>query len=346
MSRDSRPDIPSGLRDRLREEGEEHADLETVWHLLDDADLDPSDTLDLDEEWAMLCQRRPEVQGHATAPSSSVSGNGRMAERDVRQDRRPVRARRSRTWGRWVGAFAVALLVVLGAAWIWRQPVTVTAPPGEQRTTTLPDGSSVELNSGTTIAYRRHFQAWPFVEAERRAVHLDGEAFFTVETGDRSFVVETDEALVEVEGTRFNVRARAAVDSTTEVTVAEGRVRVSPQARPERAVVLEGRGQRSRVYDQQATAPQQAELDPVLVWRRDGFAVSGEPLVQVVHELEQRYDTSIQIHESVGRSRASLSLYYPERRALTTVLRDLCTALDLNYRPTSQGYEIFSGPDG
>lgn len=344
MSRDSSSNIPAALRDRLREEGGEHqADLEAIWRLLEDAEPAPEVPLDLEKEWEGLCQRRPEVEGRPV--SSSLSRNGSRARRGGRRDRRPVQPRRSRAWGRWVATFAMVLIVAAGTAWIWRQPVTVTAPPGQQRTTTLPDGSSVELNSGTTITYRRHFQAWPLVEADRRAVRLDGEAFFAVEAGDRSFVVETDEALVEVEGTRFNVRARATVDSTTEVTVAEGRVRVAPQARPERAVVLEGRGQTSRVQDDRATPSQKTELDRVLVWRRDGFAVTGEPLVRVVHELEQRYDTSIQIHDSVGRARASLSLYYPERRALATVLRDLCTALDLNYRPTSQGYEIFAGPN-
>lgn len=355
MSRDSSPDIPHRLRDRLGEEGEEErADLEATWRLLEEAAPPSDDGLDLNDEWDRLKRRRPEVAHGSDTVPSSLSRNGRAAgsvadRAPVRRARRPkrfgLRARMGRR-GLWVGALVAALVIAVGVGWIWRQPVTVSAAPGQQQTTTLPDGSTVELNSGTTLAYQRGFQAWPFVDAEVRAVRLDGEAFFDVAAGARAFVVETDRAQVTVEGTRFNVRVRAEMDSTTEVTVAEGRVRVSLRARPDHDVLLDGRGQSTRVRNGQVAAPEITELDPILVWRNDGFAVTGEPLVQVIRELEQRYDTSIRLHESVRRTHASLSLYYPDRTALSTVLRDLCTALDLHYRPTSQGYEVFAGPTG
>jgi ferric-dicitrate binding protein FerR (iron transport regulator) len=245
-----------------------------------------------------------------------------------------------------VGALAVLLMVAVGAAWIWRQPVAVTAPPGQQRTATLPDGSTVDLNSGTTLTYRRGFATWPFLEADRRRVRLDGEAFFSVNEEARPFVVATANARVVVAGTRFNVRARTAVDSTTAVTLTEGRVVVQSR-RARQAVVLDQEGQTTRVRDAQArpAPPHVTELDPVLAWRQNGFAVTETPLSVVVRELEQRYATSLRIHRSVVRTKAPLTLYYPTPTSLNTILRDLCTALDLNYRPTSRGYEIFAGPN-
>ena len=244
-------------------------------------------------------------------------------------------------------AMPAGMMMAAGAAWFWRQPVAVTAPPGQQRTVTLPDGSTADLNSGTTLTYRRSFQAWPFVEANHRSVQLDGEAFFSVDDGDRPFVVATATARVRVTGTRFNVRARTAVDSTTAVTVASGRVEVQSRRRADQTVVLDGPGQTSRVTDEQAapTPPQSSRLDPVLAWRQNGFAVTETPLATVTQELERRYDTSIRLHRSVTRTNAPLTLYYPKPAPVTTILRDLCTALDLNYRPTSRGYEIFAGPN-
>jgi ferric-dicitrate binding protein FerR (iron transport regulator) len=238
------------------------------------------------------------------------------------------------------------LVVAVGAAWFWRQPVTVTATPGQQRSVTLPDGSTADLNSGTALTYQRGFRAWPFVDADRRRVRLDGEAFFSVRDGDRPFVVRTANARVRVTGTRFNVRARPSADSATAVAVAAGRVEVRSSRGPGRAVVLE-QGQASRVRNAEAapTPPQPTDLAPVLAWRQDGFAVTEAPLSAVVRELERRYDTTVALHSSVARTKAPLTLYYPKPTPLNTVLRDLCTALDLNYRPTSRGYEIFAGPN-
>lgn len=352
MSRDSDPPIPPALRDRLQDEdAEERADLEAVWRLLGDTDHAPNEAPDLDDEWAALRQRRPEVGPESPPDPDAISPNGQAppaspsaeASRS-RSPRRPSRPDRARRWARWGTALAVALLVAVGAAWFWRQPVAVTAPPGQQRTVTLPDGSTADLNSGTTLTYRRGFRAWPFVDADRRRVRLDGEAFFSVDDGDRPFVVATANAHVQVTGTRFNVRARTVLDSTTSVTVASGRVAVQSRRRPDQSVVLDGPGQTTHVRDDQATPPRSTELKSVLAWRQNGFAVTNTPLTQVTRELERRYDTPIRLHASVTRTKAPLTLYYPNPTPLSTILRDLCTALDLNYRPTSRGYEVFAGP--
>jgi ferric-dicitrate binding protein FerR (iron transport regulator) len=355
MSRDSDPSMPPPLRDRLQEEAaEEQADLEAMWRLLGDADPGPDDAPAPEEAWAALCRRRPQVDADAGPAPGSPSPNGQASpdappasEPRSRAGRRPIRPARSQRWGRWVGALAVVLMIAVGAAWIWQRPVAVTAPPGQQRTVTLPDGSTVALNSGTSLSYRRGFEAWPFVDAERRRVHLDGEAFFSVNDASRPFVVTTTNARVVVSGTQFNVRARSAIDSTTTVTLTEGRVEVRPRRSSRQAAVLDERGETSRVRDAEAapTPPRSTKLAPVLAWRQNGFAVTDMPLANVLRELERRYDTSIRAHASVTRTNAPLTLYYPTPTSLNTILRDLSTALDLNYRPTSQGYELFVAPD-
>lgn len=348
MSRNSDPSIPPFLRDRLQaEDAEERDDLEAVWHLLEAADRASEEAPDLDAEWEALRRRRFGTGGATDPAVSPAATNGQAAPDRSRRARRSALSRRVPRWSRWGMALAVVLVVAVGALWAWRQPVTVAVGPGQQKTTTLPDGSTVELNSGTTLSYRRAFQVWPFVEAERRAVQVEGEAFFAVDRETRPFVVETANARVTVEGTRFNVRARSAAEQSTEVTVADGRIRVAARHRPEETVLLDGRGQTSRVEGERAapTTPKATEVDPVLAWRHEGFAVREEPLSRVVHELERRYDTTIRLHDSLNRTNARVSLYYPETTPLSTILRDLCTALDLNYRPTNRGYEIFAGPN-
>lgn len=74
--------------------------------------------------------------------------------------------------------------------------------PGQRASLTLPDGTSVELNSGSTLEYPAVFS-----KRERR-VRIEGEAMFDVtEDGSRPFYVETFAYDVKVLGTRFNVEA-------------------------------------------------------------------------------------------------------------------------------------------
>lgn len=340
MSSDRSPDIPPPLRDRLRDEAaEERAALEAVWQRLGAMDRPQDDTPDPQAAWNALRVRRPGIDSETEVPAPSPNGRA--------SDRRPAPPDRRRR-RRWVWTAAVALLaLVLVGGWLWRRPVSVSAGAGQQRTASLPDGSTVELNSGTTLSYRRGFQAWPFVDAGRRIVRLEGEAFFRVDEASRPFVVETATARVTVEGTRFNVRARPRADSTTEVTLTAGRVRVAGRRAPDRAVLLDRQGLRTRVAtaDSAPAPPESAQTDHVLAWRRDGFAVSNRPLSQVLREIERRYDTTLRLHDSVRRTSAPVSLYYPKPTDLSVILRDLCTALDLNYRPTNRGYEVFSASD-
>ena len=74
--------------------------------------------------------------------------------------------------------------------------------PGQRASLTLPDGTSVELNSGSTIRYPA-----VFARGERR-VRIEGEAMFDVaKAADKPFYVETFAYDVKVLGTRFNVEA-------------------------------------------------------------------------------------------------------------------------------------------
>lgn len=345
MSSDT-PDMPSELRDRLRDEpAEERSDLEAVWELLGTVEDAADDASESEEAWTALTRRHPELEA-PPEDGERAPDRTRAASRSRRRQRTAQRPRRQRR-RTWAWGVVLAALVLAGGLWLWRQPVTVTAPAGQQRTATLPDGSTVELNSGTRLAYRRGFQAWPFVDADERTVRLDGEAFFEVRKGERPFQVTAANAQVSVLGTRFNVRGRVEEDGATEVTVVRGRVRVAPRKRPERGVVLSTPGHTSRVLDPEAspTTPESTDVERILAWRSDGFAVHARSLSDVLRELERRYDTSIQIHGSVDRPEAPVSLYYPGPTNLETILHDLCRAKGLNYRPTSRGFEVFAGPN-
>ena len=321
MNRDEERYIPEELRDRLAEErADEQVDLERVWHMLGDVELTGAEAPSAEDTWAAIQDQMEEG-----------------ARR--RDDRAPRAHQHRRSWRTWGAVAAGMLLLVLAGALFWRQPVQVTASSGEHITTTLPDGSTVELNSGTTLSHRRSFSAWPFVPAAQRGVQLRGEAYFDVQRGARPFVVETFNARIDVLGTQFNVRARSEGEgSATHVTLAEGRVRIRAAAHPDTAVVLDEAGQSSRVAASapSPTAPQTRDVNRALAWRQRGFAVSDWSLAAIFDELERRYSVRITVRAPAD----SMTLYYPQRTDVETIIHDIAVAKGLSYRATSRGFEI------
>lgn len=354
MSRDLGDHIPSFLRTWSREEeAEEDSTLESVWRLLGVVAWEElSEDADVEEAWSTVRSRCPgldrETSGRPTSANSDSTPSSPFSEGDAPskrspEKRSPVRRDRGQPW-RWIvgGGVVAVVVVMLGIFWS-RQSSTVTASPGEQRTVELSDGSTVELNSGSELTYRRNFTTLPFVDASQRTVRLEGEAFFDIAAGSQSFVVNTFNARITVAGTQFNVRAWSE-STTTEVILAEGEVHLAPRDQSDRAVVLDEHGLGSRVTGRTASpsAPQSMALEPVVAWRENGFAATDEPLSQVIRDLERRYDVSIQLHKTVARTNQSVSLYYATPTELENVLRDVCTALDLQYRSVDDGFTIYS----
>lgn len=104
---------------------------------------------------------------------------------------------------------AAAALALIAGSWFVsrtvtiedssRQYLSITAPAGQRIDITLQDGTSVSLNSGTTLEYPIRF-------GKTRRVKLSGEAMFDVDRDEsHPFVVETFACDVEVLGTKFNV---------------------------------------------------------------------------------------------------------------------------------------------
>lgn len=332
MRSDNNHTLPPELRARL--EQEDPADLEAlehVWQLMGKAPLSAEDVPEADETWQMMQQR--------LRANREAAG----AVRSRKPTARPPRPRRRRRTAasRWVGA-AVIFALLTGGLLFWRQPVHVAAPAGQRVAHTLPDGSTVELSSGSTLTYRRDFLALPFWSARQRSVSVEGGAFFEVERRERPFVVETFNARVEVLGTAFDVQAWSQAERPeTQVTLASGRVRFAALGADGEPVILQEAGQSSHVVDAGSapTPPEEVDLDQALAWRRHGFYASDQPLSMILDRLERRYGTRLALQvPSVAAD--SMTLFYAQKTDLETILNDICMAKDLTYHATSRGYQI------
>lgn len=119
-------------------------------------------------------------------------------------------------------AAAVALLLA-GAGLTYflvrERPATFTeiiTRSGEKKTVTLPDGTILSINAGSTIR----------ITAERTLSILDGEVFFDVKGDPRkAFTVESGPLTTTVLGTSFNITAYKALHNLS-VGVVSGKVSV------------------------------------------------------------------------------------------------------------------------
>ena len=328
--------------DDLADDGEQARIFDRIWALLRRSDEGDPSSYDVDREWGRLADRLDLDAGAA----ARAAQERRAADRGPRPDAPSTTRRLTRAL---TGAVLVLLIVGAGVWW-WSQPVSVRTAAGEQTVVTLPDGSTAELNGGTTLSYPRGFAALPGVAAAARRVTLDGEAFFSVTARDRPFRVETANARVEVLGTEFHVRTQTTGRAPeTQVVVASGRVRVAaaPDSSAARtaSVTLAEPGQASRVRGAGTpTVPEIVELKYVEAWRQGGFAVFDAPLPAILRELERRFGVPLTLRVPVGETEP-MSLHYAEDAQLEAVLRDICLSQNLSFRRTSQGYELVRATD-
>ena len=262
-----------------------------------------------------------------------------LDESSRRNDRAPLRnnlsgSRVSGSYLTWSLIAAAFLAGGIGLA-IWFQPIHFHAPPGSRLLTTLPDGSLVELNSGSSIRYARRF-------SQNRQVVLEGEAYFDVVFSPETFIVQTFNSRITVLGTRFNVRAwQGRMENQTTVGLLEGRLVVSSIPVPGEPVTLVP-GQRAQVFNHQLvlSTPDSANQQLDTAWRNGDLVFKNQRLGTILEDVERHFDVDILLSiPDIEKRQISLAQRKPENAE--TVLSDICFALNLNYRITSAGFEIF-----
>jgi len=230
---------------------------------------------------------------------------------------------------------AAAILLALGMGY-FLIPKSVAVPYGELASVELPDGTLVEMNSGTRLWYNRLFAV------TNRSVALDGEAYFNVSTGDKAFLVNANESVIEVTGTRFNVRSWSSdPEGITNVTVTEGEIRFYPLHLPDRNVTLTpGMMSLWNKNMNEPAAPESVSPEKFLGWRNNMLIFNEKPLIVIINELERKYNTRIELEESEF-AYETLTTYYTESRDLESVLKDICLVKGLRFAATTDGYRIY-----
>jgi ferric-dicitrate binding protein FerR (iron transport regulator) len=223
-----------------------------------------------------------------------------------------------RTWIAMAASIALLLAVVSFFRYYTK---TLKTLPTEHVSWELPDGSLAELNAVSTLSYH------PFWWWISREVHLEGEAFFTVEGGSK-FSVSSEHAVTEVLGTTFNVYARG---SDYRVECHSGKVKVRSRLSDDEVVLT----REMQASQDPSGAIQVQMLDQVQMapaWKNKVLMFSSVPLRLVFDEIERQYGIQIRTPPELDRT---YSGNFALDASVENVLTLLCLPFDLRYEQTS-----------
>lgn len=155
-------------------------------------------------------------------------------------------------------------------------------PAGEKLTLTLADGTTVKLNSNTSLKYPEEFN-----EATRE-VFLNGEAFFEVKKDSlHPFIVHTGELTTKVLGTSFNINSNG---DHVSVSVATGVVKVS---QGDLSTVLHPKDRVDYSASDKTLIRSVADLQNVLAWKENTLVFQDTPLIAAGQKLSAWYGVTI-----------------------------------------------------
>lgn len=179
----------------------------------------------------------------------------------------------------------------------------IVAENGQRKKVLLPDGSRVQLNSGSELRFGSSFGMTD------RDVSLTGEAFFEVTRNEAlPFFVNTTRMVVRVVGTSFNVKAYNTQEDI-ETTVMEGKVEISLKGDSEKKVVLQPKEKisinnkffndtsRQQLKYEVEAVKQNKEAQEILpqefAWLNEKIVFAEEPFETVALKMERWYNVRI-----------------------------------------------------
>lgn len=180
---------------------------------------------------------------------------------------------------------------------------TISTPAGGKYQIVLSDGTSVWLNSASSLRY----PVTGFREKERK-VELTGEAYFEVakmNQGSRHvpFVVASPGQEVEVLGTHFNIKSYRDEELTT-TTLLEGRVRVS---RPNKFEQVLQPGQQAQVSA--GIKILTVDTSTSVAWKNGLFKFENASIQEIMRQFSRWYDVDVKFEGRIPANTFSGEIY-------------------------------------
>lgn len=210
--------------------------------------------------------------------------------------------------------------------------ITISTNPGMTSAITLPDGTSVKLNSETRLSYPSAFSG------KKREVELDGEAYFDVaKDGRHPFVVNTSNDLsITAYGTQFNVESYSNADITTS-TLLKGRISMTYTDNNNRKKETFIRPGESIRYSEDTKGIKiwKGDADILTAWKDGKLIFRNMPVADVFKSLSKRFGVIFTV-----KNDAVYSNYFTgtlENQRLERILEYLSYASNINFEFVENG---------
>jgi len=164
---------------------------------------------------------------------------------------------------------------------------TIVVPKGGEYNLQLCDGTTVYLNSQTSLKFPVAFVG------KRRVVYIEGEAYFKVAKNKKlPFIVKSKHMDVQVTGTEFNVKAYSD-DKQIETTLIEGGVNILSGKDKKEKAVLKPSEQARYNSDNHDLVVEEVDVDFYTAWRNGQFVFKENRLEDIMKVLGRWYDFNV-----------------------------------------------------
>lgn len=186
----------------------------------------------------------------------------------------------------------------------------VKAAYGTKTKLLLADGTSIWLNSGSTLRFPMSFS-----KMDERRVYLDGEGYFEVTKNEsKPFFVNTKKVNVKVYGTSFNVSSYDDYNSMS-VALVEGKVSLIQKYKDKQKELMELKAldvvtcdfENNKIHRYSET-----KIEKYTSWK-DGYMVFyGDSIDYIIKRMERWYNIEIEIQDKELLQYAFTATFYDE----------------------------------
>lgn len=161
-------------------------------------------------------------------------------------------------------------------------------PYGKRAFLTLSDGSTLWINTGTTVIYPVTFAK------EKREIFVEGEVYAEVfHDSKRPFFIKTEKLDVRVLGTVFNVTAYKE-DRQTNVVLVSGSVNVKPK----NGKVTLMKPNQLFAYSDIVSTLKEVDVENYTSWHEGKYIFKNEPIENILLRLSRYYNVTMKLPSS------------------------------------------------
>jgi len=207
---------------------------------------------------------------------------------------------------------------------------------GEKKEVTLKDGTTVFLNSGSSVFISSRF------DKTTREVKLSGEAFFEVHhDASKPFIIHSGKLQTTVLGTSFDIKAYPE-DEQVKVSVATGKVKVEKPGNALKTYAKALTHNQSLVYDKLKDSHRvtRVNVDSISAWRTNHLNFDNASYEEIARMLSRWYNLDVTLRPGSHDGKRYTLSFYNERP--DKVLNVLSALSGMTY--TMNGRKVLINP--